>query len=145
MIGETSILKLTRALAKGSLCSWSKNLSRLKKVSKKMLAILQFLRSARVILPETFGLTRSSIWKIMKINIEHIHLHTQTQLLTTDMKSGFKKVLEKWLLPSKFFILLDSWDGKLLAFHDFPYRRKPTVSRNSFTSLTNHWWWTFHT
>ena len=53
--------KLTLVLANGSLCSWSRNLSKLMKVSKNMWVILQFLRSANVIFSESLGLTRSNI------------------------------------------------------------------------------------
>lgn len=41
----------TRTVEKGSFCSWSKYLSRFKKVSKNRFACLHFFRSWRVILP----------------------------------------------------------------------------------------------
>lgn len=84
-----------------------------------MLAILQFLRSARVILPETFGLTRSSIWKKTKRNTEHIHNYWQQM-----WKSGLKKGFKEEAIALKKLNFSDSWDGQLLALNDFPYCRK---------------------
>ena len=51
------------------------------------------------------------------------------------MKIRFKKGFEEVAIALKKLILLNSWDGKLLVFHDFPYCGKPSWSQ-FFTSMT---------
>ena len=51
-------------VANGSLCSWSRYFSRLKKVSKKTGVILQYFKSFRLMLFAVAGLIMSSIYNI---------------------------------------------------------------------------------
>ena len=53
----------SRCVANGSLCSWSRYFSRLKKVSKKTGVILHLFKSFNVILFLVLGRIISSIWR----------------------------------------------------------------------------------